>query len=63
MSDDKNQILDLKKHMSIVTLEMAHKSTGWSEFRLTRILTYLVQIGILRWESSYRTGDKYYYVE
>ncbi len=60
---DKDVILKLKKEVSVFTLEVAHKSTGWPEFRVSRMLTYLVQLGILRWENSYRTGNKYYFVE
>ena len=59
--NDQNEILNFSRNKDYITIEMIHHSTSWSYLRISRILEYLKERGRCRKDTSFRTGDRYYF--
>jgi hypothetical protein len=59
--NDEIVVLNLAKDYSFLTLDTLQRSTKWSSLRCKRILDYFVEKKRCKKESSYLSGDRYYF--
>jgi hypothetical protein len=59
---DKQFILKYVKKYDFITKNILQADTNWADFRIERLLDYLVEEGRCRKDSDFRTGTRYYFL-
>jgi len=58
---DEAEVLNIAKDKPFITKKLLISSTHWSNLRINRILNYFIEKRMCRKDSSYLTGDRYFF--